>query len=106
VIGEREIDEAPMLYIGEQLGLGGVEIDIAVDPIEGTRMTAMGQSNALAVLAATGITRGDVLNGVHKQGLSLTTETLLVQGKSKKIRMFKSIHDSRLLDSEHESAAI
>ncbi|MGR5301267.1 hypothetical protein [Vibrio alfacsensis] len=52
------------------------------------------------------MTRGDVLNGVHKQGLSLTTETLLVQGKSKKIRMFKSIHDSRLLDSEHESAAI
>ncbi|MCF7481525.1 class II fructose-bisphosphatase [Vibrio sp. J1-1] len=52
VIGEGEIDEAPMLYIGEQLGLGGIEVDIAVDPIEGTRMTAMGQSNALAVLAA------------------------------------------------------
>ncbi|MGY3570973.1 class II fructose-bisphosphatase [Vibrio paucivorans] len=281
VIGEGEIDEAPMLYIGEQLGLGGVEIDIAVDPIEGTRMTAMGQSNALAVLAAakkgtllqapdmymeklvvgpqathaidltldltdnlkniaqalnkpinelvvatlakprhnqaieqmqslgvkvyafpdgdvaaslltcleesevdvmyciggapegvvsaaviramggnmqarlllrdqvkgkdqhtialakveiqrcaemnvtpntvlplnqlakssevifaaTGITKGDVLNGVQKQGQSLTTETLLVQGKSKKIRMVKSTHDSRLLDSELESAA-
>jgi len=52
VIGEGEIDEAPMLYIGEQVGLGGDEVDIAVDPIEGTRMTAMGQSNALAVLAA------------------------------------------------------
>lgn len=52
VIGEGEIDNAPMLYIGEQLGLGGPEIDIAVDPIEGTRMTAMGQANALAVLAA------------------------------------------------------
>jgi fructose-1,6-bisphosphatase II len=52
VIGEGEIDEAPMLYIGETVGLGGDPIDIAVDPIEGTRMTAMGQANALAVLAA------------------------------------------------------
>ena len=55
VIGEGEIDEAPMLYIGEAVGsaLPNVEaVDIAVDPIEGTRMTAMGQSNAIAVLAA------------------------------------------------------
>ena len=52
VIGEGEIDQAPMLYIGEQVGLGGDDVDISVDPIEGTRMTAMGQSNALAVLAA------------------------------------------------------
>ncbi|MDC0610072.1 class II fructose-bisphosphatase [Vibrio sp.] len=52
VIGEGEIDDAPMLYIGEKVGLGGDAVDIAVDPIEGTRMTAMGQSNALAVLAA------------------------------------------------------
>jgi fructose-1,6-bisphosphatase II len=52
VIGEGEIDDAPMLYIGEQVGLGGEAVDIAVDPIEGTRMTAMGQANALAVLAA------------------------------------------------------
>lgn len=52
VIGEGEIDEAPMLFIGEKVGSGGDEVDIAVDPIEGTRMTAMGQSNALSVLAA------------------------------------------------------
>ncbi|KDM90631.1 class II fructose-bisphosphatase [Photobacterium galatheae] len=52
VIGEGEIDEAPMLYIGEKVGVGGDAVDIAVDPIEGTRMTAMGQNNALAVLAA------------------------------------------------------
>ncbi len=52
VIGEGEIDQAPMLYIGEHVGVGGDSVDIAVDPIEGTRMTAMGQSNALAVLAA------------------------------------------------------
>ena len=51
VIGEGEIDDAPMLYIGERVGFGGEEVDIAVDPIEGTRMTAMGQANALAVLA-------------------------------------------------------
>ncbi len=43
VIGEGEIDEAPMLYIGEKIGTGqGEEVSIAVDPIEGTRMTAMG----------------------------------------------------------------
>ena len=42
VIGEGEIDEAPMLYIGERVGTGfGDDVDIAVDPIEGTRMTAM-----------------------------------------------------------------
>ena len=52
VIGEGELDEAPMLYIGEKVGKGGVEVDIAVDPIDGTRMTAMGQANAVAVLAA------------------------------------------------------
>ncbi|AKJ43512.1 class II fructose-bisphosphatase [Pragia fontium] len=52
VIGEGEIDEAPMLYIGEKVGTGhGDAVDIAVDPIEGTRMTAMGQANALSVLA-------------------------------------------------------
>lgn len=53
VIGEGEIDQAPMLYIGEQVGTGqGPAIDIAVDPIDGTRMTAMRQSGALSVLAA------------------------------------------------------
>ncbi len=54
VIGEGEIDEAPMLYIGEKVGTKTADadaVDIAVDPIEGTRMTAMGQSNAIAVLA-------------------------------------------------------
>lgn len=55
VIGEGEIDEAPMLYIGEKVGNGkGEQVSIAVDPIDGTRMTAMGQANALTVLAAGG----------------------------------------------------
>jgi len=51
VIGEGERDEAPMLYIGEKVGAGGEPIDIAVDPLEGTNLTADGQSNSLAVLA-------------------------------------------------------
>jgi len=51
VIGEGERDEAPMLYIGEKVGRGGQPIDIAVDPLEGTNLTAYGQSNSLAVLA-------------------------------------------------------
>ena len=53
VIGEGEIDDAPMLFIGEKVGNGenNIKIDIAVDPIEGTRMVAMGQDNAIAVIA-------------------------------------------------------
>ncbi|ASK63923.1 fructose-bisphosphatase class II [Virgibacillus phasianinus] len=53
VIGEGEIDEAPMLFIGEKLGKGGLpKIDIAVDPIEGTTPTVNGQKNAMTVIAA------------------------------------------------------
>ncbi len=59
VIGEGERDEAPMLYIGEEVGRKGVEareaataIDIAVDPLEGTNLVAHGQANAITVLAA------------------------------------------------------
>ena len=52
VIGEGEMDEAPMLYIGEQLGTGdGPEIDIAVDPLEGTNIVAAGTANALTTIA-------------------------------------------------------
>ncbi|ADC49457.1 fructose 1,6-bisphosphatase II [Alkalihalophilus pseudofirmus OF4] len=52
VIGEGEMDEAPMLYIGEKLGNGyGPRVDVAVDPLEGTNIVASGQWNALAVLA-------------------------------------------------------
>jgi fructose-1,6-bisphosphatase II len=58
VIGEGERDEAPMLYIGEKVGLGAEsdgsapEIDIAVDPLEGTNLVATGSANAITVLAA------------------------------------------------------
>ena len=52
VIGEGEKDEAPMLYNGEEVGNGqGAEVDVAVDPLEGTRLTALGQPNAITVIA-------------------------------------------------------
>ncbi|MBI2541223.1 class II fructose-bisphosphatase [Candidatus Woesearchaeota archaeon] len=53
VIGEGERDEAPMLYIGEKVGSGkGMKLDIAVDPLEGTTITARGDPNAMSVFAA------------------------------------------------------
>jgi fructose-1,6-bisphosphatase II len=52
VIGEGEKDEAPMLFNGESIGDGtGPQVDVAVDPLEGTRLTALGQPNAIAVMA-------------------------------------------------------
>ena len=51
VIGEGELDEAPMLYIGEHVGAGGEAIDIAVDPVEGTNLVAKGKDGAIAVMA-------------------------------------------------------
>ncbi|MFC4410685.1 class II fructose-bisphosphatase [Chungangia koreensis] len=61
VIGEGEMDEAPMLYIGEELGTGhGPAVDVAVDPLEGTNIVASGGWNALAVLAIAD--RGNLLH--------------------------------------------
>ncbi|HEX9791993.1 MAG TPA: class II fructose-bisphosphatase [Kiloniellales bacterium] len=60
MIGEGERDEAPMLYIGEKVGSGGPDIDIALDPLEGTTITAKGGYNALAVIAMAG--KGGFLN--------------------------------------------
>jgi fructose-1,6-bisphosphatase II len=51
VIGEGEKDQAPMLYNGERLGAGGTEVDIAVDPVEGTTLLAMGRANSVATVA-------------------------------------------------------
>src|SRR6185503_8370693 len=51
VIGEGERDEAPMLFIGEAVGRGGIKVDIALDPLEGTTLTAKALPNALAVMA-------------------------------------------------------
>lgn len=61
VIGEGEKDEAPMLYNGERLGTGsGPEVDIAVDPVEGTRLLAMGRTNSVATVAIS--ERGSMFN--------------------------------------------
>ena len=60
VIGEGEIDEAPMLYIGEKVGAGGTPVDIAVDPLEGTNLTAKGQDGSIAVIAIAG--KGNLLH--------------------------------------------
>jgi fructose-1,6-bisphosphatase II len=61
VIGEGEKDEAPMLYNGERIGDGAhPEVDIAVDPLEGTRLTAQGRPNAIAVIALS--SRGTMFN--------------------------------------------
>ncbi len=71
VIGEGERDEAPMLYIGEKVGMGkGPEVDIALDPLEGTTICASGGPNALAVIALT--EKGGFLNApdVYMQKLA------------------------------------
>jgi fructose-1,6-bisphosphatase II len=60
VIGEGERDEAPMLFIGEKVGRGGIPVDIAVDPLEGTNLCAVGAPNSIAVLAAA--EKGGLLN--------------------------------------------
>ncbi|MBB6637014.1 class II fructose-bisphosphatase [Cohnella thailandensis] len=61
VIGEGEMDEAPMLYIGEEVGSGnGPELDVAVDPLEGTEIVAKGLNNALSVIAVAG--KGNLLH--------------------------------------------
>ncbi len=61
VIGEGEMDDAPMLYIGEKLGtLNGPKLDIAVDPLEGTKFTAKNQPNAFSVIAVAN--KGDLLS--------------------------------------------
>lgn len=61
VIGEGEMDEAPMLYIGERLGNGsGPDVDVAVDPLEGTEIVARGLNNAMSVIAVA--SRGNLLH--------------------------------------------
>jgi fructose-1,6-bisphosphatase class II len=85
VIGEGERDKAPMLYIGERVGLGHLhgqdsrrypEVDIAVDPLEGTNLCALGQPNAISVLAAS--TAGGLLHAPD-----LYMEKLIVGPSSK-----------------------
>ena len=83
VIGEGERDKAPMLYIGEKVGKGGPKVDIALDPLEGTTITAQGGENALSVLAmseqggflhAPDIYMQKIAYGKKYQGLNINPE--------------------------------
>lgn len=93
IIGEGEIDDAPMLYIGESVGLGnGDALEIAVDPIDGTRMVAMGQANALAVLAVAD-------KGSFLQAPDMYMEKFVVN------RLAKDVLDARLSLTENVKLA-
>ena len=75
VIGEGELDEAPMLYIGEKLGKGnGPNLDIAVDPLEGTNFVAKNLPGAISVLAVS--EKGNLFNAPETYTVSYTHLTL------------------------------
>ena len=107
VIGEGERDEAPMLYIGERVGMGGqfTEVDIAVDPLEGTNLCATGAPNAIAVLAASD--RGGLLHAPD-----LYMEKLVVGPSSKEsVSLDAPVHDNlkaiaRCLDRSVEDLVV
>jgi fructose-1,6-bisphosphatase/sedoheptulose 1,7-bisphosphatase-like protein len=121
VIGEGEMDEAPMLYIGEEVGSGkGPQVDIAVDPVKGTNLMVMGRDNALTVIAvsrrgsllhapdtldelvksddcffvATGITDGLLLKCVRKResGLVYTHSFIAVSVSTCNYQIIESLH--------------
>ncbi len=79
VIGEGELDEAPMLYIGEELGNGnGPEIDIAVDPVEGTNFVAKNLPGSMSVLAVT--EKGNLLNAPETYMNKIATGSHISKG--------------------------
>ena len=87
VIGEGERDEAPMLYIGEEVGTGNNhEVDIALDPLEGTTITAKGMPNSLAVIAAS--QKGGLLYAPDTY-MNKIAKALL---KQKKLNQMKLLH--------------
>jgi len=107
VIGEGERDEAPMLYIGEKVGMGVrfTEVDIAVDPLEGTNLCATGAPNAIAVLAASN--RGGLLHAPD-----LYMEKLVVGPSSKEsVSLDAPVHENlaaiaRCLDRSVEDPVV
>ena len=107
VIGEGERDKAPMLYIGEKVGVGGqfTEVDIAVDPLEGTNLCATGAPNAIAVLAASN--RGGLLHAPD-----LYMEKLVVGPSSKEsVSLDAPVHENlaaiaRCLDRSVEDLVV
>ncbi len=79
VIGEGELDEAPMLYIGEKLGMGnGPEIDIAVDPVEGTNFVAKNLPGAMSVLAVS--EKGNLINAPETYMNKIATGSHIPKG--------------------------
>ncbi|MBP9791842.1 MAG: class II fructose-bisphosphatase [Rickettsiales bacterium] len=80
VIGEGERDQAPMLYVGERVGKGGVVVDIALDPLEGTTICATGGPNSMTVLAIT--KGGGLLNApdvyMQKIAIGCTSDQLII----------------------------
>ncbi len=102
VIGEGEMDEAPMLYIGEKLGtLNGPKFDIAVDPLEGTKFTANGETNAFSVLAIS--ERGGLLSAPDTYmekiviGSNLPTNLMdLDYGVEKNIRLLAEAKNKKI----------
>lgn len=88
VIGEGEMDEAPMLYIGEVVGAGGTPVDIAVDPLEGTNLTAKGLDGSIAVMAIAG--KGNLLHAPD-----MYMEKLCVGPRAKgRIDLNKPVHEN------------
>ena len=104
VIGEGERDEAPMLYIGEEVGTGkGPQVDIALDPLEGTTITAVGGQNAIAVIAAA--EKGNFLNApdvyMDKIGVGIEVsngEISLTKTPTENIRAYAKLRGKRVED--------
>ena len=102
VIGEGEMDEAPMLYIGEKLGtLTGPKFDIAVDPLEGTKFTANNQPNAFSVIAISN--KGDLLKApdVYMEKIAIGTNLPnnlldLDNGVEKNIRLLAEAKNKKI----------
>ena len=109
VIGEGELDEAPMLYIGETLGTGkGPEIDIAVDPVEGTNFAANNLPGALSVLAIT--SKGNLFNApetyMNKIAVGKNIPTDAVDLDNSVEKNIKNIADSLNKDINQITACI
>jgi fructose-1,6-bisphosphatase II / sedoheptulose-1,7-bisphosphatase len=101
VIGEGERDEAPMLYIGEKVGTGhGPRIDIALDPLEGTTITAKGGPNALAVIAMA--EAGGFLNApdvyMEKIAVGAGLPEGIIDLDEKPARNLKSVAEAKRID--------
>ena len=101
VIGEGERDEAPMLFIGEKVGQGGPNVDIALDPLEGTTITAKGGENAMAVIALA--QEGGFLNApdVYMRKISAKVENESVISLSQDLKSnIKALADYKKINTE------